>query len=213
MIMDIHGERTYVYASIGAVVGVSAEPNDTGALLWESDDFDAKVIAPSPVHLGDGRIFVTAGYGAGSILLQVDRSADGFQVRTVLRTRPADGFSCEQQTPLVYQGHLFGVHPKDAGPLREQFACYNSDGSFVWSSGDANRFGLGPYLYADGKFLILGDNGVLTVIEASAERYRELGRVRILDGVDAWAPIALAEELLIARDSREMVCIDLGVVE
>jgi outer membrane protein assembly factor BamB len=41
------------------------------------------------------------------------------------------------------------------------------------------------------------------------EGYNPLGSVRILDGPDAWAPLALVEGRLIARDSRRMVCVDL----
>ena len=211
MIMDILGKRTYVYAAIGGIVGVSAELEDRGTLLWESPDFDAKVIAPSPVYVGDGLIFSTAGYGAGSILIRVDLVAGEYRVETVYRTRPNEGFSCEQQTPLVLDGYLYGILTKDAGPLREQFVCYDPAGRVVWSSGEENRFGLGPYLIAEGKLLILGDDGVLILADAGSKGYRELGRARILTGVDAWAPMALVDGKLIARDSNTMVCVDLAV--
>ncbi len=215
MIMDIRGKRTYVYAAIGGIVGISAEDDDRGALLWESRGFDAKVIAPSPVYLGDGLIFVTAGYGAGSILIRVDEvaggagEAPGYKVETVYRTRPSEGFSCEQQTPLVIEGDLYGILTKDAGPLRGQFVRYDPAGEVVWSSGEENRFGLGPYLYVDGRLLILSDDGVLVVAEAGTSSYRELRRAKVLTGVDAWAPMALVDGKLILRDSSTMVCIDL----
>ena len=209
MLMDVLGKRTYVYSAIGAVVGISAEDADRGALLWKTEDFDATVIAPSPVYLGDGKIFAAAGYDAGSILLQVVRQGDAFSVETIYRKRPKDGFSCEQQTPLVYGGYLYGILPKDAGVLRNQFVCYDPAGSVVWSSGETARFGLGPYLLADGKFLILSDDGILTFAPAGVQSYRELVRMKILDGVDSWAPMALVDGKLIARDSRTMVCVDL----
>ena len=79
----------------------------------------------------------------------------------------------------------------------------------MWSSGQENRFGLGPYLLADGKLLILNEDGVLTVAEASTKGYRPLGSARVLDGPDAWAPMALVSGRLVARDSRRMVCIDM----
>jgi outer membrane protein assembly factor BamB len=209
MIMNILGKRTYVYCAVGGIVGISAEEADLGDLLWQSTGFDAKVIAPSPVNLGDGRVFVTAGYGAGSILLEVSRNRDGFSVETVSRTRPNEGFSCEQQTPLVIDGLLYGIVTKDAGPLRGQFVCYNPEVGVVWSSGEKHRFGLGPYLHADGKFIILSDEGVLSMIDAGAAEYRELSTQRVLNGVDAWAPMALAGGLLILRDSTTMACLDL----
>ena len=209
MVMDLAGARTYVYAAIGGIVGVSAGVAGRGRLLWESRDFDATVIAPSPVDAGGGRVFVTAGYGAGSIMLGVSREGDSFSARVLYKHRPAEGFACEHQTPVMFQGRLIGILPKDAGARRAELACWDPDGAWAWSSGQANRFGLGPYLLADGKLLILNEDGVLTVAEASAEAYRPLGSARILDGMDAWAPLALAGGRLIARDARRMVCVDM----
>jgi outer membrane protein assembly factor BamB len=212
VITTVAGVRTYVYAAIGGIVGVSAETADRGTLLWSTSAFDATVIAPSPVPLGDGRIFLTAGYGAGSIMLRVSRAAGGggsFTTEVLYRHRPTEGFACEHQTPVLYRGALIGVLPKDAGPKREELACWDPDGRFLWSSGQTARFGLGPYLLADGKLIVLDGDGTLTIAEASTTSYRPLGSVKILEGPDAWAPMALVAGRLIARDTRRMVCVDL----
>jgi outer membrane protein assembly factor BamB len=209
MVMTIGGVRTYVYAAVGGIAGVSAEARDRGRLLWLSRDFDATVIAPSPVDAGQGRIFQTAGYGAGSILLRVTRAGGAFAVQTLYRHRPSQGFACEQQTPVVFGGQLFGIMPKDGGSLRSELVCWDPAGRLVWSSGQERRFGLGPYLLADGKLLILNDDGVLTVAEASVEAFRPLASAKILQGPDAWAPMALVEGRLLARDTHRLVCVDL----
>lgn len=209
MVMELAGKRTYVYAAVGGIVGVSAEGSDRGRLLWESQDFDATVIAPSPVPVGQDRVFVTAGYGAGSILLKVISGGGSFRAEVLSKNRPAEGFACEHQTPILFEGRLIGILPKDAGQRRAELACWDPAGKWVWSSGQENRFGLGPYLLADGKLLILNEDGVLTVAEASTKGYRPLGSVRVLDGPDAWAPMALVSGRLVARDSRRMVCIDM----
>lgn len=61
----------------------------------------------------------------------------------------------EQQTPLVYQGKIFAILPKDAATMRNQFICCdpNDTQNILWTSGKDERFGLGPYIVADGKFL------------------------------------------------------------
>ena len=209
MEMTIGGVKQYVYAAIGGIVGVSAEPGSRGTLLWDSPAFDATVIAPSPVGIGDGRIFVTAGYGAGSIMLHVTRSEEGFSTHVLYRTRPNEGLGCEQQTPVLFRGMLIGILPKDAGARRSELACWDPDGKWVWSSGQEHRFGYGPYLIADEKLVILNEDGVLTIAEASTESYKPLGSARILEGPDAWAPLALVAGRLIARDTHRMVCVDL----
>lgn len=211
VVAAIAGARTYVYAAIGGIVGVSAEPASRGKLLWSSAAFDATVIAPSPVPLGDDRVFVTAGYGAGSIMLRVSRAGAAFDVEVLHRYLAAEGFSCEQQTPIAYRGALFGILPQAAGTKREELACWDPDGRrYLWSSGPTARFGqYGPYLLADGTLVVLAEDGTLTLVEASTERFLPLGSARILEGPDAWGPMALVAGRLIARDTHRMVCVDL----
>jgi outer membrane protein assembly factor BamB len=137
---------------------------------------------------------------------------DGVFAAEALQTlKPEEGMASEQQTPIYYKGHLFSILPKDAGPLRNQMVCSHPDdvSQFVWSSGKTNRFGLGPYIVADDKFYVLSDDGVLTVLEASAKEYKQLAQAKVLDGVDAWGPLAIVNGRLLARDSHRMVCVDL----
>jgi hypothetical protein len=65
-------------------------------------------------------------------------------------------------------------------------------------------------LIADGLLYILDDSAVLTVAQASPQRYEQLAQSRILDGNDSWAPMALAGNRLILRDLTFMVCIEVG---
>ncbi len=212
MPMTLAGRRMYVYSAIGGMVGVSAEEADRGKVLWETSLWDHAVLAPSPVIMPDGKIFLTAGYGAGGMLMQVSPDgAGGFAARTLQVFPPQGGMASEQQTPVYCQGHLFGIQPKDAGALQEQFVCYRPDNCQkpVWSSGPGERFGLGPYLVAGDLIFALNDDGTLTMLEASTGGYRRLARARVMDGRDAWAPMAVADGRLILRDLRRMVCLDL----
>jgi outer membrane protein assembly factor BamB len=203
----------YVYCAIGGIVGVAANGDEAGKVLFESRLWNHNVIAPSPVYLGDGRIFLTAGYGSGSSMVRVKHDAGTFSLEALQTIKPEEGMASEQQTPLYHAGHLFCILPKDAGPLRNQFVCCHPDdiSRIVWSSGKTKRFGLGPYIMADGKFFILSDDGVLTITRASAAEYNQLAQAKILEGVDAWGPMALVSGRLLARDSRSLVCVDLRV--
>ncbi len=209
MPMEFAGRRMYVYSAIGAVVGVAADGDDIGEVLWHSTEWDRPVIAPSPIVFDDGRVFLTAGYGGGSMMVQVIEEGGEFDVE-VLYTLDKSVFSCEQQTPILYNGYLYGVLTNDSGALRRQFACLDPDtGELVWTSGMEKRFGLGPFLLVDGRILVLSDDGVLTMIEATSRGYREIARADILDGRDAWGPMALVNGRLLARDSMRLVCLDL----
>ena len=211
----IHGKKMYVYCALGGIVGISAEGGTAGEILFETGLWNKNVIAPSPVYLGNGKLFVTSGYGAGSMMLDIKAVNNTFTVESIQEIKPGEGICSEQQTPLYYDDHLFCILPKDAGPMRNQFVCYSPDdiGKLVWSSGTTHRFGLGPYLIADDKFYILSDEGVLTVMNASSKEPVILTQAKILNGHDAWGPMALVNGRLLARDSQRMVCVDIRALD
>ncbi len=208
MPVTIDGQQMYVYCAIGGVLGVAPL---TGDVLFETTLWNPNVIAPSPIHLGGGRLLLCAGYGAGSMVVQVRREDGVFSVDSLQTIPPDAGLASEQQTPIVYNGFVYSILPKDAGPKRNEFVCADPENlkRLVWTSGTTNRFGLGPYIVADDKFYILSDDGVLTMIRASADGYEQLARSKLLDGHDAWGPLAIVEGKMLARDSRRMVCVDL----
>ena len=208
----LNGKRMYVYSAIGGVVGISAEGNDEGKILWQSQKWNHSVVAPAPVCMPDGKVFLSAGYGAGSMVIQVKAGKDGYQVEVLKEYPPKDGLASEQQTPLYWNGFLFGIEPKDAGPLRNQLICVHPDDvtKVVWSSGKEGRFGLGPYFIADNKLFVLSDDGTLTMIQPDTKRYIQLAQKKLFDGQDAWAPMALADGRLLLRDSKTIFCVKIG---
>jgi len=210
MPMKLGTKETYVYAAIGSIVGISAEGYDLGKVLWKNKVFSPNVIAPSPLVLPGNRIFMTAGYGAGSILLEINEK--NYSVSVVDHYKPKHGLASEQQTPILWNGHLFGILPKDASGLRNQFVCVKPENpkEILWSSGKSERFGLGPYVWADNKFFILNDDGTLSIVKASTTGFILLDKVRIIEGHDAWGPLAIADGFLLMRDSKHMVCIDIS---
>lgn len=208
------GRKMFVYSAVGGMVGVAADGPDAGQVLWETAAWNHSVVAPSPVCMPDGKIFITAGYGAGSMMLQLKENGGKFSVEVLYDYAPKDGLASEQQTPIYWQGHLFGIMPKDGGTMRNQLICVNPADTKkpVWISGQENRFGLGPYFMADGKLFILNDDATLTIAKPSTSKYIQLEQVKVFeDGHDAWAPFALANGYLLMRDSKKMVCIDLNL--
>lgn len=210
MPMVLGGKKMYVYNAIGGLCGVSAEGADAGKMLWKTSAFNPSVIAPSPLYLGNNKIFMTAGYGAGGAVFQVVNQGGSFAVNVLKNYKPKDGLASEQQTPILYDHHLFAILPKDAADKRNQFVCCTTDDTqkILWTSSTTDRYGLGPYLLADGKFFILNDEGTLTIAKASTSKFTFLDKAKIMDGQDAWGPMAIADGMLLLRDSKQMVCID-----
>jgi outer membrane protein assembly factor BamB len=189
-----------------------------GELLWTYAGWTAPVVVPSPVALpsgragrsdDDGMVFLSAGYGTGSMMLEVRRYGSTWEVSERYAFSSGGGLSSEQQTVLFVNDMLVGITPKDARNLRSRLVAMDPDGTLLWSALAEERLGLGPYLHADGKLYILKDDGTLLMGSISRDGFTLLDRAKLLDGTDAWAPMALAGSRLLLRDNRRLVCVDL----
>ncbi|HET6556856.1 MAG TPA: PQQ-binding-like beta-propeller repeat protein [Prolixibacteraceae bacterium] len=207
-----NGKKMYVYSAVGGVVGISAEGEDEGKILWQSTAWNHAVVAPAPVCFPDGKVFLTAGYGAGSMMIKVTPSGAEYKVDVLKEFAPKDGMACEQQTPVIWDGMMYGIQPKDAGPLRNQLVCVSPDDvtKIVWTSGKEGRFGLGPYLIADNKMFLLSDDGTLTMIKPDSKKYVQIAQKKLFDGHDAWAPMALVDGRLLLRDANILYCVNVS---
>ncbi|MDR0560720.1 MAG: PQQ-like beta-propeller repeat protein [Prevotellaceae bacterium] len=205
--MVLNGKKTYIYAGIGGVCGVSAEKNDVGALLWHTDRWKPSVIAPSPLQLSQNNIFMVAGYGAGGALLNVSNSGGNWKVSVKEQYKPNEGMSSEQQTPILFKNMLISIMPKDGGTLRGRLVCHNPQDLHkpVWSSEE--RFGLGPYIVINNYLFVFNDDGDLYVYEIMQNNMKLLKKQHVIDGVDAWGPMAYADGRLVVRDAHHVSCL------
>jgi outer membrane protein assembly factor BamB len=150
------------------------------------------------------RVFMTASYDAGSVMVRVRHAAGGFKPECAFDMKMNE-WNSEVHTPIVHQGHLFAVGKKRRG----LFTCLDAEGKQVWSSDGKASFGLGGFLLADGMFFVMdGDTGKLHLIEACTTGYNELASAQVLSGPEVWAPMALSGGRLVARDLGKMICLD-----
>jgi outer membrane protein assembly factor BamB len=200
MPMDYHGQRQYIYCTTGGVVGVSASD---GQVLWRKPDWKiALAMVPSPLVIDGERVFFSGGYNNGSVMVRIKGDGDRLETEELFRLKVAV-FGADQQTPILYDGHIYGITPPG------ELACLDLDGRRLWSSAP-RRFGLGPFILADGLLFALSDeDGTLHVAQASPSGYQELASAKLLEGNDAWGPIAVAAGRLILRDLTTMVCVEL----
>jgi len=198
--MDYRGSRQYIYCTTQGVVGVSATD---GRILWRKPDWKIPLAnVPTPVVVGEDRIFFSGGYEAGSAMVRLSGQDDNIQVEELWRLEYTV-FGSDQQTPVLYQDHIYGVIP--GGEL----ACLDTDGNRLWRSGVTHRFELGPYMLADGLLFVLGGRtGKLHLVEASPKEYKELAQAPVLEGFDCWGPMAMAAGRLILRNVDELVCLE-----
>jgi outer membrane protein assembly factor BamB len=201
-VTEFGGQRQYIYPASHGVVGVSAAD---GARLWETTDWKISIATvPSPLVVEPGRIFLTGGYGAGSLMLGLTEEGGKIVPKTLYRL-PPERFGATQHTPVLHRGLIHGVRADG------RFTCLNpADGEVVWTSAPGTNFGLGPFLLAGELFYIVNDSGKLTLAEASATRWTPLAEAKVLQGRESWGPLALAGGRLLTRDLTQMVCLDVA---
>lgn len=209
MPMTLNGKKTYVYIGVGGICGVSAEESDRGALLWATGKWQPSVVAPSPVQISSNQIFMVAGYGTGGAMLRVDRSGNTWMASVTEQYKPSEGLSSEQQTPILYNNMIISIMSKDGGGHREKLVCYSPSNlrSPVWTSAADERFGLGPYIIINDLLFVFKDDGELYVYEVGQQNMKLLKKQRIMDGADAWGPMAYADGMLIVRDAHTVKCL------
>ncbi len=214
MPMVIHGRKMYVYNAVGGVAGVAADGDDRGKLLWTTREWSPATTAASPLYLGNNEIAVFGSYGAGGAKLRIDFNGSDFKAILVESHKAMEGISSDQQTPIITGDFVWSVMPENAGPLKKQLVCYNRSDlkNPVWSSGKDRRFGrgLGPFIIKDNKMLLLDDDANLYYFRLEGSQASLISMHRVINGIEAWGPMALAGKYLIMRDARNLVCLFIG---
>ena len=138
-------------------------------------------------------------------MLQLGPGPNGIQAQKLFELTPKQ-FNSEQQTPILHDGHLFGIRKQGGGRM----VCMDLSGKEIWNS-DADRFGHGPYLISGDLLFAMSNEGELVMAEANPSTYLALSRYRVFEGGrDAWGPMALAGGRLIVRDMTRMTCLNLS---
>ena len=175
------------------VVGVSP---DRGALLWEFPWSKHSNVAAQPLAIGDNRVFVSTGDGAGGALIEIARDGQHLTAREVWRThRMKNDFS----SSVVHDGFIYGL---DQGIL----ACIDAaSGDLKWKGG---RYGNGQVLVASGHLVITTDEGEVVLVRATAAGHQEVKRIPAVEG-RTWNHPAIADGFLLVRNTAQMAAFDL----
>ena len=177
----------------------------TGKTLWKFDKWGCSTPIPSPMHVGDGKVFITGGYNAGSVMIQVRKKGAQWSVGELWRLGARE---CGSQihNPLVWEGHLYidnNENGKNLGMI-----CLDMDGKVAWRSKNPNC-NLGGQIIADGMiYKVDGSKGMLFLIEPTPESFKVVAQAKLLDGGEIWAPLAISSGKLVLRDQAQMKCLD-----
>lgn len=181
------------------------DPN-SGADLWTFDGWQCTIPISFPLAVGNGKFFITAGYGAGSVMIQVKKSGSSFSVSKVFSTQDC---GAQIHLPLFINGYLY-AHSND-NSRRDGLVCLSLDGEKKWGTGKEPNFEKGGMLYADGRiYSVDGDSGIFYIIDPSPDGFKPLAQAKLLGTKQAWGPLAISDGKLYLRDQKTLFCISVS---
>ncbi|MGD8237016.1 MAG: PQQ-binding-like beta-propeller repeat protein [Armatimonadota bacterium] len=185
----------------GAAIGIDPK---TGQVLWSYEGWQCQTPVPGVTAIGDGRLFVTGGYQAGSAMIKIEKK-DGALAVTELYTTQA--FGTHVHPAVQYEGHLYGHCTTNTG-RSDGMVCMDLDGNVKWKTERSPLFDKGGFILADGLILSVdGREGILYLIEPDPQGFRKLASAKLLDTARCWAPLALVDGKLLIRDQEKMRCV------
>jgi len=189
--VDIDGVRQIVFARTATPEIISLLPS--GKVHWRYE-WKSGLIA-MPILVPPDGLFVSSGQDIGSSLLKIE-TRDG--VPTVSEAWSSRSMKNHFGSSVLVGDSIYGF---DNATLR----CISaSSGEPKWAQ---RGFGKGTLVTADGLLYVLSDGGLLVLVEATPEEYRERARFQVMTG-KAWTAPALAGGRLYVRDQDELSCLD-----
>ena len=181
----------------GVVLGMDIKD---GKILWTYKGWQCRIPINNISAVGNGRLFISGGYLAGSAMIEVQRN-DGLYVVEELYT--TQDFGTHVHPAVLYKGHLYGHCTTNS--RQDGMACLSVDGKLKWKTGRSPLFVKGGFILVDGLILsVVGRDGILYIIEPNPEACKTLASVDLLDTKECWGPLALADGKLLIRDQKQM---------
>ncbi|MBD3183311.1 PQQ-binding-like beta-propeller repeat protein [Candidatus Poribacteria bacterium] len=194
-------DKEYMVVFTGtAVLGMN--PAD-GKQLWRYEwktPYECSIATPI---VDKRKIFVSAGYNMGGALFYI---TDANKPEVVWKNMEM----ANHMNPCIpWKGNLYGFHgaPKhnnDKGQLR----CLDfNTGEVMWKQ---DGLGKGSLTMADGKLIILTEDGELVIAEASQHEFKELARTKVLYGTCWTVPVISNGKIYCRNHEGQMICVDVS---
>lgn len=186
----------------GAVVGLEVK---NGKTLWSYEGWKCGIPVNNITEIGDGRIFVTGGYKAGSVMLKIEKKGDAFVARELCKI-DYKLFGTHVHPAMLYKGYLYGHC--STNETKDGMVCMDLEGNVKWQTKRSPLFDKGGLIFVDGLILSVdGNDGYLYLIEPDPVGFKKLASAKLLDTNQCWAPLALSNGKLLIRDQKQMKCV------
>jgi outer membrane protein assembly factor BamB len=197
-LINLDGQDQLVAPMSDDVVGI--DPTN-GWVLWTYPHKTSWGLNIStPVWGGDHVLFISSAYNGGSCAIRLSR-VNG-------KTVPAEVWSNNRMrvhfsTVIRIGDYVYGSSG-DFGPA-PLTAVDIKNGKIAWQD---RSFPKANFIYADGKFIVLDEDGTLALADFTPQGLKVLSRAALL-GSNAWTVPSLAGGRLYLRDRNTLMALDL----
>lgn len=195
MAFDFGGARRVVVLTAKGVLGLDMR---NGELQWRYDRVANRVANIATPIIHGGHIFVSTDYGTGCALLRLGSSAGSMSATEVYFDQDMRN---HYSTSVLVDEHLYGFSSSILTAMKL------ATGEVAWRH---RSVGKGNCIVAEGNLYCLGENGVMGLIQATPEGYREKSRFEISRGdYPTWTPPVISDGRLYLREQDNLYCYDI----
>ena len=199
IVVSVDGQDQLVAFMWGEVVGV--DPIN-GNLLWSHPHpVEHGLNTTTPVWGSVNLLFVSSGYDGGSRVIKLSRNGD----KTTTEELWAHRLMRVHFTNAIRVGDVVYGSSGDFGPA--PFTAIDvRTGKVLWRN---RTFPRASFIFADGRFIILDEDGQLLLATATSEGLTVTSKAQLLNG-QSWTVPSLAGTRLYLRDRKNVMAVDLG---
>ncbi|MCI0387768.1 MAG: PQQ-like beta-propeller repeat protein [Acidobacteria bacterium] len=198
LLIDVDGQQQVAILLAQEIVGIDPE---SGELLWRHPHTTEYGLAVSTPVWADGNLlFLSTAYNGGSRVLKLTRAGNKTVVRELWHN---PRIQSHIGTVISRGGYVYLSSGQNVALIT---AVELQTGRIAWQVRD---FVKAQMVYADGKMVILDQDGNLGVGLASPEKFQALAKWPILSAI-AWSPPTLVGNRLYMRDRKVIMALEFG---
>ncbi len=199
LLINLAGQDQLVCFLGKEVVGLNP---DNGALYWRHEhltEYDANIA--TPCWNGKDILFISSAYGGGARGLRLTRAGDQTKVEELWHTRRVQ---LHHNNVVCIDNHVYGASGSFGGFV--YFGLDLETGKLVWGE---RAFPKATTIAADGKAIVLDQDGQLALLRLSPEGCKVLAKQQLLENV-SWTSPTLVGTRLYLRDRKRAMALELG---
>jgi len=194
------GVKQYVQLVGRGLIGIRAKD---GKLLWRYVRV-SNGTANIPTAIVDGDlVFTSTAYNTGAACLKLVANGDGVTAEEVYWL-DSKQFQNKHGGMTLVNGYIYAGHGNGSGlPI-----CLNmKTGEVAWGPERSEGKGETSLIYADGRIIMRRQDGVVILLEATPEAYREIGTFEpAYQEGKTWAHPTIANGKLYLREQGKLMC-------